>query len=822
MDSFFLISWLLFLVLVSYSKTEAASPVTKGMKLGERIRLFCFPNEKPETLNRRLFRWLINGTVVRPDDRIQFRKRNTVLKMKDATRRDIGEYTCQEITGNIKKEVIVYKVEFDVEDQNALQFTRFTDMKIQSHIVMPSGDVLKLDCKAIGKEPIRYSWYKDGKILLTRRVDSSLVTDRHDLILKDLVPSDSATYTCKVENNFKVIQHNFTLTVQEKTRTSPYLEKGEIKNQTEFVGTNATIPCYELISGTLPDFRWLRWKGKENHTVLNTIATGTSKFNKSVVEVLQAARYKQVSKKSHRSNDQAPLYGVELVFSNITEADEGFYTCLVTNHIGHDYKTMYLTVKKSNTIEMTQPEIEESSTAGNETMMIIIAVLGILVFISLLVLAWLFFKSYFKGKKGGHKNDTPLGDLKINIDPPDKNPRALRLRNFSSGGSGAMIPLLNGGSVRSNSESRALYGDLDDVFEIPFDPEWEVDRNLFVITETLGEGAFGVVVKATASGLVRGEEQHTTVAIKMLKADATENELMDLLSEMDTMKHIGQHKNIINFLGCCTQQDPVYVIVEFAPNGNLRQFLRSKRPPPSDSDQRMDPLLSAKDMVSFSLQISKGMDYLASRKCIHRDLAARNILVGDDYVIKIADFGLARSVHEVDYYRKTTDGRLPIKWLAIEALFDRVYTTQSDVWAFGVLLWEIFTLGGSPYPGIPVERLFDLLKSGYRMEKPEVCPKETYEIMVKCWYENPTHRPSFADLCIELELLLEELTSQDYILVKASSKKSVNDGDESSDYDDENDDDEDYPDETSLILDEDESRPFPFSENLQQHFHPPV
>ena len=87
-------------------------------------------------------------------------------------------------------------------------------MKIQSHIVMPSGDVLKLDCKATGKPPIRYSWYKDGKILLTRRVDSSLVTDRHDLILKDLVPSDSATYTCKVENNVKVIQHNFTLTVQ--------------------------------------------------------------------------------------------------------------------------------------------------------------------------------------------------------------------------------------------------------------------------------------------------------------------------------------------------------------------------------------------------------------------------------------------------------------------------------------------------------------------------------------------------------------------------------------------------------------------------------
>ena len=128
----------------------------------------------------------------------------------------------------------------------------------------------------------------------------------------------------------------------EKTRTSPYLEKGEIKNQTVFVGTNTTIPCYELISGTLPDFRWLRWKGAVNATVLGTIASGTSLFNQSVVEVLLAERYKQVSKKSHRSNDRTPLYGVELVLTNVSLADEGFYTCLVTNHIGHDYKTCLL------------------------------------------------------------------------------------------------------------------------------------------------------------------------------------------------------------------------------------------------------------------------------------------------------------------------------------------------------------------------------------------------------------------------------------------------------------------------------------------------
>ncbi|OWK07999.1 FGFR2, partial [Cervus elaphus hippelaphus] len=110
--------------------------------------------------------------------------------------------------------------------------------------------------------------------------------------------------------------------------------------------------------------------------------------------------------------------------------------------------------------------------------------------------------------------------------------------------------------------------------------------------------------------------------------------------------------------------------------------------------------------------------------CIHRDLAARNVLVTENNVMKIADFGLARDINNIDYYKKTTNGRLPVKWMAPEALFDRVYTHQSDVWSFGVLMWEIFTLGGSPYPGIPVEELFKLLKEGHRMDKPANCTNE--------------------------------------------------------------------------------------------------
>uniref|UniRef100_A0A672LR14 Fibroblast growth factor receptor 2 n=1 Tax=Sinocyclocheilus grahami TaxID=75366 RepID=A0A672LR14_SINGR len=245
----------------------------------------------------------------------------------------------------------------------------------------------------------------------------------------------------------------------------------------------------------------------------------------------------------------------------------------------------------------------------------------------------------------------------------------------------------------------------------------------------LGEGCFGQVVMAEALGIDKDKpKEAVTVAVKMLKDDATEKDLSDLVSEMEMMKMIGRHKNIINLLGACTQDGPLYVIVEYASKGNLREYLRARRPPGMeysyDIARVSDEPLTFKDLVSCTYQVARGMEYLASQKCIHRDLAARNVLVTESNVMKIADFGLARDVHNIDYYKKTTNGRLPVKWMAPEALFDRVYTHQSDVWSFGVLMWEIFTLGGSPYPGIPVEELFKLLKEGHRMDKPANCTNE--------------------------------------------------------------------------------------------------
>ncbi|MBN3295839.1 RET kinase, partial [Amia calva] len=316
-----------------------------------------------------------------------------------------------------------------------------------------------------------------------------------------------------------------------------------------------------------------------------------------------------------------------------------------------------------------------------------------------------------------------------------------------------------------------------DTFKIPEDPKWEFPRKNLVLGKTLGEGEFGKVVKATAFRL-KGKAGYTTVAVKMLKEHASHSELRDLLSEFTLLKQVN-HPHVIKLYGACSQDGPLYLIVEYAKYGSLRNFLReSRKVGPSymgsDANRNSSYLenpderaLTMGDLISFAWQISRGMQYLAEMKLVHRDLAARNVLVAEGRKMKISDFGLSRDVYEEDSYVKRSKGRIPVKWMAIESLFDHIYTTQSDVWSFGVLLWEIVTLGGNPYPGIAPERLFNLLKTGYRMEKPENCSEEMYNLMLRCWKQESDKRPTFSEISKELEKMM--VKSRDYLDLAAST-----------------------------------------------------
>uniref|UniRef100_A0A3Q3WI13 receptor protein-tyrosine kinase n=1 Tax=Mola mola TaxID=94237 RepID=A0A3Q3WI13_MOLML len=283
---------------------------------------------------------------------------------------------------------------------------------------------------------------------------------------------------------------------------------------------------------------------------------------------------------------------------------------------------------------------------------------------------------------------------------------------------------------------------------------------VFVFTgDPLGRGAFGQVVEAAAFGIEKATTC-TTVAVKMLKEGATSSEYRALMSELKILIHIGHHLNVVNLLGACTKPGgPLMVIVEYCKHGNLSSYLKSKRGEYRYSGP--NSLMMSMDLISYSFQVAKGMEFLSSRKCIHRDLAARNILLSVNNVVKICDFGLARDVYKDPDYVRKGDARLPLKWMAPETIFDRVYTTQSDVWSFGVLLWEIFSLGASPYPGVCIDESFcRRLKEGTRMRPPEYAPTEIYQTMLDCWLDRPTDRPTFAELVAHLGNLLQASAQQ--------------------------------------------------------------
>ncbi|KAF2984391.1 hypothetical protein EK904_003334 [Melospiza melodia maxima] len=237
---------------------------------------------------------------------------------------------------------------------------------------------------------------------------------------------------------------------------------------------------------------------------------------------------------------------------------------------------------------------------------------------------------------------------------------------------------------------------------------------------------------------------------------ASENDHRDFAGELEVLCKLGHHPNIINLLGACENKGYLYIAIEYAPYGNLLDFLRKSRVLETDpafaKEHGTASTLTSQQLLQFASDVAKGMQYLSEKQFIHRDLAARNILVGENLASKIADFGLSRGE---EVYVKKTMGRLPVRWMAIESLNYSVYTTKSDVWSFGVLLWEIVSLGGTPYCGMTCAELYEKLPQGYRMEKPRNCDDEVYELMRQCWRDRPYERPPFAQISMQLIRMLE-------------------------------------------------------------------
>uniref|UniRef100_A0A674E4F8 Tyrosine-protein kinase receptor Tie-1 n=1 Tax=Salmo trutta TaxID=8032 RepID=A0A674E4F8_SALTR len=259
--------------------------------------------------------------------------------------------------------------------------------------------------------------------------------------------------------------------------------------------------------------------------------------------------------------------------------------------------------------------------------------------------------------------------------------------------------------------------------------------------DVIGEGNFGQVIKAM---------------IKKDGAKMSANDHRDFAGELEVLCKLGQHPNVINLIGACENRGYLYIAIEYAPYGNLLDFLRKSRVLETDpafaKEHGTASTLTSQQLLQFAVDVATGMHYLSDKQFIHRDLAARNVLVGDNLVAKIADFGLSRGE---EVYVKKTMGRLPVRWMAIESLNYSVYTTKSDVWSFGVLLWEIVSLGGTPYCGMTCAELYEKLPQGYRMEQPRNCDDEVYELMRQCWRDRPYERPPFSQISVQLNRMQE-------------------------------------------------------------------
>ena len=261
---------------------------------------------------------------------------------------------------------------------------------------------------------------------------------------------------------------------------------------------------------------------------------------------------------------------------------------------------------------------------------------------------------------------------------------------------------------------------------------WEIDRSSVTLGSKHEEGRFGEVWK----GYLSGSE---LVAIKIPKLAHTT--AAEFLHESEIMKML-KYPNIVSLKGLCTSGEPILIITEFMPHGNLVKYLRS-------SAGRRTAL---QQLLTWAIQICGGMIHLEQCRIIHRDVAARNILLGDQLVCKISDFGLAQKVSG-DTYKESSRTQFPLKWMAPEAIRHRLFSVKSDVWAFGILLHEMVTNGAIPYPGVQNRDVAQLVRAGYRMPCPRGCPKWLHDIMDSCWKEQPEERPTFSDVNTALNLL---------------------------------------------------------------------
>ena len=323
---------------------------------------------------------------------------------------------------------------------------------------------------------------------------------------------------------------------------------------------------------------------------------------------------------------------------------------------------------------------------------------------------------------------------------------------------------------------------------LPYDLNREIPRGAFTVTDEIGSGNFGSVSKGELKGLY-GPNSIKTVALKTMNGPAEGSELKDFLHEIKIMGYVKPHLNLVSMIGSCAcevggmwngvkvAEKEMWLILEFCPHGDLKSFLAKNKKKILNKNENNS--ISDRCLISWAYDVAKGMEYLSNNKIMHGDLAARNVLLDDNplgrgfSVAKVADFGLSKKFYDNKEYEKESRVYVPWKWMALEYLSSGFFTLNSDVWSFGVVLWELLSCGRIPYGHDDYKDVLEKLEDGYRLPCPPDVknittwdPKKLYEIVSKiCFEAEPDDRATFSDVVkmIEKEMSNEEISEYERI-----------------------------------------------------------
>uniref|UniRef100_UPI003AAAE0C1 focal adhesion kinase 1-like isoform X12 n=1 Tax=Centroberyx gerrardi TaxID=166262 RepID=UPI003AAAE0C1 len=291
----------------------------------------------------------------------------------------------------------------------------------------------------------------------------------------------------------------------------------------------------------------------------------------------------------------------------------------------------------------------------------------------------------------------------------------------------------------SETDDYAEIIDEEDTYTMPSTRDYEIQRDRIELGRCIGEGQFGDVHQGV---YISPENPALSVAVKTCKNSTSDSVREKFLQEALTMRQF-DHPHIVKLMGVITD-NPVWIIMELCTLGELRSFLQVRK-----------YSLDLASLILYSYQLSTALAYLESKRFVHRDIAARNVLVSTADCVKLGDFGLSRYMEDSSYY-KASKGKLPIKWMAPESINFRRFTSASDVWMFGVCMWEILMFGIKPFQGVKNNDVIGRIENGERLAMPPQCPPTLYSLMTKCWSYDPSKRPRFTELKTQLSTILEE------------------------------------------------------------------